>query len=143
MTSTNGTQPGVIRVPLRWRDLDHQAHVYHATMLTLLDEARTHWLRDVIGVDFPDEYVVVRIEIDYVAELLIDAGAVDVEFKVSRVGQRSLTTAEVVRTPQGVEVARTAVTMVMWDRDERRSRLLTDAERAAAATMMAPGVTHA
>ena len=37
-----------IRLPLRFRDVDAFGHVYHAEYLTLLDEARTRWFREVV-----------------------------------------------------------------------------------------------
>ncbi|XVQ07679.1 acyl-CoA thioesterase [Spirillospora sp. CA-255316] len=118
-----------VAVALRWRDLDHQGHVYHATMLTLLDEARTEWLRTAIGVESPDEYVVARIEIDFLAETVRSNDRIDVAFDITRIGSSSLTTTEVVRTPDGREVVRAVVTAVMWDRVLRKPRPLTDAER--------------
>ncbi|MEU8251459.1 thioesterase family protein [Nonomuraea sp. NPDC048916] len=127
MTSERGGC--LVRVPLRWRDLDHQGHVYHGTLLTLLDEARTAWLRDVVRIQSPDAYVVARIEIDYLAEIRMDIGAIDVGFEVSRLGGRSIRTDEIVRTPDGGDLARAAVVIVMWDREAHRSRELTPEER--------------
>ena len=110
------TRPhGAIAVPLRWRDLDHLGHVYHGTLLTLLDEARVTFLGDAIGFDRPDAYVVVHLEIDYVDELRRDAEQVLVTFSVERVGNTSITTREVVTVPDGTVVARTTVTSVQWD----------------------------
>lgn len=116
-------------MPLRWRDLDHQGHVYHATMLTLLDEARTQWLSESIGVQSADTYVVARIEIDYLAEVTMECQEIEVTFGVSRVGRRSITTDELVTSPDGVELARAAVVVVLWDRDGHHSRELTATER--------------
>ncbi|MDF5758306.1 thioesterase family protein [Spongiactinospora sp. TRM90649] len=118
-----------VRVGLRWRDLDHQGHVYHGTLLTLLDEARTAWLRDVVGVRSADSYVVARIEVDYLAEILVEHAAIDVSFEVARIGRRSITTGETVRTPGGLHVAQASVVLVMWDRQGRSSRELTPGER--------------
>lgn len=119
-----------ISVPLRWRDLDHQGHLYHGTMLTLLDEARTEWFRS-IGIDCGDSYVVARVEIDYLAETTRSDVAVEVDFAVARVGNRSITTHETARTGNGV-VARALVTAVMWDSIAHRSRELTSLERESA-----------
>ncbi|GAA2427990.1 thioesterase family protein [Actinomadura vinacea] len=126
-----------VAVALRWRDLDHQGHVYHATMLTLLDEARTEWLRAAVGVESPDEYVVARVEIDFLAETVRSNDRIDVTFDITRVGSSSLTTTELVRTPDGRDVVRAAVTAVMWDRVLRKPRPLTDAERHNAAAWSA------
>lgn len=119
----------VIGVALRWRDLDHQGHVYHATVLTLLDEARTEWLRKAVGVGSPDEYVVARLEIDYRAEIRRSDERIVVAFDIERLGRTSMTTHETVRAPDGRLLVTTKVTSVMWDRGTRRPRALTEDER--------------
>lgn len=136
-SSASDDQPRFL-VPLRWRDLDHQGHVYHATMLTLLDEARTRWLSESIGVESADTYVVARIELDYLAEVTMASAAVEVTFGVSRVGRRSITTVETVTDGNGVQVARAAVVVVLWDRADHRSRELTAVERTNANHWLAP-----
>jgi acyl-CoA thioester hydrolase len=123
--------PFQTRIPLRWRDLDHQGHVYHGEMLTLLDEARTVWLSSAIGSVSPDRYVVARIEIDYLAEISIDGEWIDVTISVARIGRTSLTTSEEIRLANGTVAARSTVTAVMWDRERRASRPLTPDEVAA------------
>jgi acyl-CoA thioester hydrolase len=120
--------PRRVRVPLRFRDLDYQGHVYHATVLTLLDEARTVWLGEEIGVSDADATVVARIEIDYLAEIRLSPREVEVEIGVQRVGRSSLTTVELLRADEKA-AARAVVTVVMWDRVAGRKRLLTDDER--------------
>lgn len=116
-------------VPLRWRDLDHQGHVYHATVLTLLDEARTRWLASEVGIASPDEYVVARVAIDYRDEIRRDDERISVTFGVERLGNTSLTLREVVRAPDGRLLVEAAVTAVMWDRASRRPRSLLPHER--------------
>lgn len=118
-----------IDVPLRWRDLDHLGHVYHGTMLTLLDEARTRWFAAQFGVDSSDSYVVARIEIDFLGETRIESGHVSVEFIVERVGTTSITSREVARTADGTAVAEAVVTAVLWDAAARRPRPITPKER--------------
>ncbi|WP_255374765.1 thioesterase family protein [Mycobacterium sp. NAZ190054] len=121
-------------MPLRWRDLDHQGHVYHATLLTLLDEARTQWISKTLGSETPDSYVLARIELDYRAELRKDDDAVAVTFGVQRVGNTSLTLTEVVRSwATGSLIADATTTIVLWDRAARSSRPLTADERRRAA----------
>lgn len=125
------------RVPLRWRDLDNQNHVYHAEYLTLLDQARTAWLHANLGIDSADEYIVARIEIDYVSEIIINSSslhdsevpAVDVTFDISRLGSKSITTREVMSTPDGVCVAKAVTVLILWDRPTRTTREITPEER--------------
>ena len=124
-------------VPLRWRDLDHQGHVFHASMLTLLDEARTEWLKSALGCGTPDSYVVVRIEIDYRAQLRREDGTVTVAFGVVSAGETSLTLREEVRAGRsGFLVAESTTTIVMWDRDAESGRRLNSGERERAVQCM-------
>jgi acyl-CoA thioester hydrolase len=116
-------------VGLRWRDLDHQGHVYHATVLTLLDEARTEWFRASIGIASPDEYVVARVTIDYRGEITRADDRIIVTFGMDRVGTTSLTTREVARAPDGRLLAEAAITAVLWDRTSHRPRSLLPQER--------------
>ncbi len=38
-------------VPVRWSDIDMYQHVNHATMVTILEEARVPFLRDAFAAD--------------------------------------------------------------------------------------------
>ncbi len=131
----------LFRVPLRWRDLDNQGHVYHAEYLTLLDQARTAWLHKGLQLDNADEYIIGHISIDYIAELtfdceaLVDFGtpAVDITFAISRLGNKSLTVNENMYTPDGSHVARASTVLIFWDRVNRETRAITTTERGRAA----------
>lgn len=117
-------------VDLRWRDLDHQGHVYHATFLTLLDEARTAWLHSTVKVAQPDSYVVARIELDYRTPLLQTDGAVLAHFQPLRVGNTSITVSEKVCSARTrVVVAESVTTIVMWDRQSAAPRPISASER--------------
>jgi acyl-CoA thioester hydrolase len=118
--------------PLRFRDLDAFGHVYHAEYLTLLDEARTRWLGDVVGVEDPGSYVLARVEIDYLSSLTLEDQAVRVEFAVLRVGTTSLTLAETMHARDGRVVARGRAVAVLRDRATGGSRRLSEGERASA-----------
>lgn len=118
------------RVDLRWRDLDHQGHVYHATILTLLDEARTEWLYTKVLVTQPDSYVVVRIELDYRNPLMRTDDGLMVHFQPLRVGNTSITIAEkAYSTKTGALMAESVTTIVMWDRDSAAPRPISRTER--------------
>jgi acyl-CoA thioester hydrolase len=119
-------------LPLRFRDLDAFGHVYHAEYLTLLDEARTRWLGDVVGLDDPGSYVLAHVEIDYLSSLGPDDEAVRVDFVLERVGRTSLTVAETMRAPDGRAVSSGRSVAVLRDRSEGRTRALSAAERSAA-----------
>jgi acyl-CoA thioester hydrolase len=117
-------------VNLRWRDLDHQGHVYHATILTLLDEARTAWLHSTVKVAQPDSYVVARVELDYRSPLLQRDGGVVAHFRPLRVGTTSITVSEKVCSARTrVVVAESITTIVMWDRQSAAPRPISASER--------------
>ncbi len=122
---------------LRFRDLDAFGHVYHAEYLTLLDEARTSWFGEVVGLDDPGSYVVARIEIDYVSSLTLADQAVQVDVEVLRVGSTSLTLGETMHARDGRVVTRSRVVVVLRDRGTGSSRPLSAAERAAAEALRA------
>lgn len=121
--------PDVVRLPLRFRDLDAFGHVYHAEYLTLLDEARTLWFARTLDLDDPGAYVVARLEIDYLSSLVLDDREVEVSFAVQRVGTSSLTLVETMRGRDGRVAARSRSVTVRRDLAAGRSRPLTDAER--------------
>lgn len=119
----------VVWVPLRFRDVDSFGHVYHAEFLTLLDEARSRWFRDVMRLENPYDYVLARIEIDYVSSVVLTDEMVSATFVVERVGRSSLTLAETMRARDGRVVSRGRAVTVLRDPVAGTSRPLTDAER--------------
>ena len=121
---------GAVRLPLRFRDLDAFGHVYHAEYLTLLDEARTAWFRDGLRLDDAGDYVLARVEVDYVSSLVRADRWVSAAFAVERVGVTSLTLAEELRADDGRVVARGRSVCVLRDLASGGSRPVTDAERA-------------
>lgn len=124
---SNEAHPKEYAVRLRWRDLDYQGHVYHGTYLTLLDEARTEFFRE-LGIGNPGAYVLARIELDYVKELTVDPPEAQVAFEILRIGNSSLQLTESIRAAGEIRAtARTVV--VLWEKDAHRSRALTEAER--------------
>lgn len=125
---------GRISVPMRWRDLDAQGHVYHGTVLTLLDEARSQWLVTRLDLGSVEAYVIARIEIDYVGEIR-HQDTVEVEHRLARLGRSSLTVEEELFVGGDVAV-RSVVTLVAWDGEKRASRPFSPPERAALATAL-------
>lgn len=123
---------GTVWLPIRFRDIDAFGHVYHAEFLTLLDEARSRWFRDVVGLENPTDYVLARIEIDYVSSIVLADEAVGADFEIERVGTSSLTLREAMRTREGRVVSRGTAVTVMRDPRTGSSRPLTEAERARA-----------
>ena len=122
--------------PLRFRDVDAFGHVYHAEYLTLLDEARTRWFGEVLGLANPSDYVLARVEIDYVSSLVLADKAVSASFGVERVGTTSLTLTETMRARDGRVVSRSRAVTVLRDVSTGTSRPLADDERGRAAALM-------
>jgi acyl-CoA thioester hydrolase len=114
------------RIPVRWRDCDALGHVNNAVYLTYLEELMSEWLAPAVG----EDWVTVRVELDFRREIRVGDPEVVVRCELGRIGSASVTArAEVVRADG--EVAVEAVyTVVAWDPEARRSRPLTDAERA-------------
>jgi acyl-CoA thioester hydrolase len=134
---TDAHRTETVSVPLRERDLDHQAHVYHGVMLTLLDEGRVRFLTS-LGVADAASYVVVRVELDYLAETVLSDGPLQIEFAVEHAGTTSLRTQEKVRASHGQLLATAVVTCVLWDAALRQPRALTAEERERVACFTLP-----
>lgn len=115
-------------VGVRWRDGDALGHVNHAVFLTYLEEGRDAFFAGVLGADVM--YVMVRIELDFRAEVRLADRRVTVRLEVERLGTTSLTTRETVLTPSGQVAAQARVVTVRWDAGRREPVPFTDAERA-------------
>ncbi|MGV9823732.1 acyl-CoA thioesterase [Nocardia xishanensis] len=118
-----------ITIRLRWRDTDQLGHVYHASLVSLLDEARSRWIEQ-IGVDAMN-FVVARLEISYKQEIVVDDIEIHVEVQAKHVGTASLVTREIVRTADRGICAVCECTLVRWDATTRSSAPMTNGEREA------------
>src|SRR4051812_15276273 len=120
-----------IDVELRWRDLDFLGHLNQAVYHELLEEGRGA-LFERLGVmdDGAFFFVLARVELDHRQEIRRDHGPVTVALRVEAVGRSSVTLAHEIGRADGAVAAEGRSVLVAWDRDARRSRPLTDAERA-------------
>jgi acyl-CoA thioester hydrolase len=114
------------QVSVRWRDTDALGHVNNAVYLTYLEEARDAFYLHALGDPI---YVVVRLEIDFRAEVRHADRTVRVEIAVERLGTTSLTTLETLRTAQGDLAAEARVITVRWDQDVRTAVPFSDEQR--------------
>ncbi len=114
-------------VSVRWRDTDALGHVNNAVYLTYLEEARDAFYLRELGDPI---YVVVRLEIDFRAEIRHADRTVHVQIVVERLGTTSLTTRETLRTADGEVVAEARVITVRWDQDARVAVPFSDEQRA-------------
>lgn len=117
------------RVQMRWRDLDGLGHVNHTVVLTYLEEGRDAFLA-ACGVR-REEYVVGRCSVSFNQEIDPAFGAVTVQCAVRDLGRSSLTTSERILDDSGRVVVEAEFGLVLWDPEQRESRLITDEERAA------------
>ncbi len=116
------------RVQVRWRDLDGLGHVNHTVVLTYLEEGRDAWL-EAHGIR-RDEYVVGRCSINFRREIDPAVKAVTVQCGVHELGRSSLTTRERIVDESGEVVVDAEFGLVLWDREQRGSRPISDTERA-------------
>lgn len=115
-------------VDVRWRDVDALGHVNHAVFLTYLEEGRDAFYTRLLGRE--PSYVVVRLEIDFRAEVRYDDRRVTVRIEPERLGTTSLTTRETITTPAGAVAAAARVVTVRWDETLRKAAPFSEAERA-------------
>jgi acyl-CoA thioester hydrolase len=131
---TDGARPEITeRLELREQDIDSLGHLNQARYHDLLGAARRRLLRQ----GFPGAtngdgtFVIARTELDYHREVRLDDRWVDARARISRVGTKSVTIDNELVRPDGIVAARGQAVMVAWDREARRSRPLSDGERAA------------
>jgi acyl-CoA thioester hydrolase len=117
-------------VPLRWRDVDMLGHLNQAVYHEVLEEGRVALFARA-GDQLSGGFVLARVELDYRHEVRRDAGHVDVVLRVDRVGRSSVEVSHDIRLPDGTVAATGRSVLVAWDSAARRSRALSDAERAA------------
>jgi acyl-CoA thioester hydrolase len=119
-------------IEIRWRDVDAYQHVNNAVYATYLEECRDEWLAHALGdAADPWDYVLARVAIDFRRELRLEDEAVVVSCRIDRIGNSSITLHEEVRTRSGELAAESEAVVVSRDRQNGRSRLLSDTERAA------------
>lgn len=119
-----------VNVPLRWRNLDMLGHLNQAVYHELLEEARGALFQRLFDMEgFP--FVLARVELDYMHEVRLEHGSVDIVARVAKVGNTSITVSHEVCLPDGTVAAGGSSVLVAWDQDERASRPLSAAERGA------------
>src|SRR4051794_33294711 len=119
-----------IDVELRWRDLDFLGHLNQAVYHELLEEGRGALFERLGVMEDGFFFVLARVELDHRREIRRHDDPVTVALRVEAVGRASVTLAHDIRLPDGTVAAEGRSVLVAWDRDARRSRALTDAERA-------------
>lgn len=116
-----------LSLALRWRDIDVLGHVNQSVYHELLEEGRSA-LFESVSSGFP--FVLARVELDYLAELRLDQGQVELLTRVREIGRSSLVMEHEFTRSDGVVAARGLSVVVAWDTEARRSRPLSADERA-------------
>ena len=75
----------VTPVPVRWSDIDMYQHVNHATMVTILEEARVPFLRDAFGADITTTgLLIAEVRVAYKGQLRLADSPLQVTIWVNR-----------------------------------------------------------
>ena len=119
-----------IDVELRWRDLDFLGHLNQSVYHELLEEGRGALFERLGVLTTGFFFVLARIELDHRQEIRRDHGPVTIVQRVDAVGRSSVTLSHEIVRNDGEVAAEGRSVLVAWDREARRSRPLTDAERA-------------
>jgi len=119
-------------IPLRWRDLDAQKHVFHGVHVTLFDQARGRMLASALRTPDP-VYAIARLDLEYLHQLGLDDSPVSVTSTVVTIGTTSITTQERMTSRHGTEIA-CATTVLVWLDETMSKRALTSDERVALLT---------
>lgn len=120
------------QIEIRWRDVDAYHHVNNAVYATYLEECRDEWLERALGGEGDIwDFVLARVAIDFRRELRQSDDEVVVSCRLDRIGTSSLTTREEIRTRAGELAAEAEAVLVARDRQNGRSRPLSEAERKA------------
>ena len=118
------------RLAVRWPDFDPLGHVNHSVLLIYLDEARDDLLRATVG-DFEAwPNVLVHLTLDFEKEIRFGPREVVVRSAIVGVGGSSVTFEQQVLTDDGAVAVSSRAVLVAWDDESRRSRPITEHERA-------------
>ncbi|ESS03934.1 MAG: putative thioesterase [uncultured archaeon A07HR67] len=78
-------------IPVRFRDVDAMGHVNNAVYATYLEQARTHYYRDVLGADLSAvSTVLASVSVQFYDPVELDDEAVGVALAVSELGESSI-----------------------------------------------------
>lgn len=117
-----------IELALRPEYVDYLGHVTAAAHLTLFELAHGHWLSELMTDPTPP-FVLVRLELDYRRELLLQDGPVTISVVPERLTRSTVMVREELRSVQHLHTEASAV-LVRWDREARRSMPFAPSERA-------------
>ena len=129
--ATGSSKRHVYPCRVRWSDVDSYGHVNNVKYFEYFQEARIAFLSGLAdGVPGTSSrgVVVARIDVDYVRPILFRTEPFQIETWVSRVGGSSYDLEAEIKDGDQV-LSRAHAVVVAFDRDEQRSRRLSDVER--------------
>jgi acyl-CoA thioester hydrolase len=99
-----------------FRDLDVFGHVNNAVYLTYIENARIGYMREVLGVETPEDLLVIvaRVNIDFRSRASLGE-ALEIGARVPRIGTKSFDLDHEVRGPDARLVAVASTTLVTFD----------------------------
>jgi acyl-CoA thioester hydrolase len=110
--------------------MDALGHLNQAVYHELLEEARIAMMQ-ALPTPAGGAFVLARVELNYRREIPLTYRHVEVTMEVLEIGRASITAAQRVVRADGELAADGISVLVAWDVRERRSRPLSDGERAA------------
>lgn len=100
----------VAAVPVRWSDIDMYQHVNHATMVTMLEEARVPFLSPAFAVDITSVgLLIAEVKVAYKGQLRLTDSPLQVTMWVSRLRTVDFTIGYEVRSVHAAPDSRPAV----------------------------------
>ncbi len=125
----------LVKVPVRWSDMDVFQHINHARMVTLIEEARIPWLfyDDRPTAPLRDGCVVVDLHVKYQAQLRHDQGPIEVLMYLEKLRSVDFVVGYEVRAAGADPASKPAVVastqLASFDISTQRPRRMTDAEK--------------
>ena len=100
----------VAPVPVRWSDIDMYQHINHATMVTILEEARVPFLRDAFAADFATiGLLIADVRVTYKGQLRLVDSPLQVTIWVTRLRAVDFTLGYAVRSVSAAPESKPAV----------------------------------
>jgi acyl-CoA thioester hydrolase len=97
-------------VPVRWSDIDMYQHINHATMVTILEEARIPFLREPFGADITTiGLLIAEVKVTYRGQLRLVDSPLQVTVWVNRLRAVDFTLGYEVRSVNAAPATRPAV----------------------------------
>ena len=107
----DAVKPGFIAaVPVRWSDIDMYQHINHATMVTILEEARVPFLSPAFAVDITSVgLLIAEVRVAYKGQLRLTDSPLQVTMWISRLRTVDFTIGYEVRSVSAAPDAKPAV----------------------------------